>query len=512
MMKLKTYRAPTMADALAAVKKDLGRNAVILHTRNVKSGGLLSFRRKTLIEITASDESPKVTRRPQNLKPPAPDLTPSSPPPSLAPLATQAYRKAAQAGRTAGTGLAAGGEPESATSAAKPPLSTPDLRRLNPPAPEPVVMSVRQRKLAPGEIDPPGLPLKPGDKAAPVSLAPVTPASAASIHRELADIKLLVSQVLSASPASPNAVAAGAMPEALFRHYLSLLEAAVSREIAEGIIGSVRDELTPGELSDESIVRNTVLRHLAGLIPVADAVLRPGAAPVGRALAIALVGPTGVGKTTTIAKLAAAYKLRHGKSVALITSDTYRIAAVDQLRTYAGIIGLPIRVVMTAAEMESAVHEFSEYDVVLIDSAGRSQNATERLSELADLLAAAAPHEIHLVLSATASEEVLVRTAQAFSVVKPNRVILTKLDETVNFGVVVNIAHRLCAAFSFVTTGQDDPDQIEAGRPDRLSRMILDNTLAPAGQNARAASGGGSPGSRGIDAERSELLEARAAV
>jgi flagellar biosynthesis protein FlhF len=213
---------------------------------------------------------------------------------------------------------------------------------------------------------------------------------------------------------------------------------------------------------------------------------------------MALVGPTGVGKTTTVAKLAASFKLRHGRSVALITSDTYRIAAVDQLRTYASIIGLPLKVVMTPDEMRTAIDDLREagHDLILIDTAGRSQNNTDRLAELAAFLDAARPDQTHLVLSSAASEAVLVRTAQAFASTRPNHILFTKLDEAVNFGVLVNVVQRVARELrlsqidprsaaqrgggiplSFVTTGQEVPDHIEPGRADRLARAVLDNRL-----------------------------------
>src|SRR5262249_55200672 len=150
--------------------------------------------------------------------------------------------------------------------------------------------------------------------------------------------------------------------------YLKLLEAEVAAEIADEVAGQVRDELEPAELGDPEVVQQAVLRRLAAYIPVCAEPVKIGRAGDGRPLTVALVGPTGVGKTTTVAKLAATYKLRHGRKVGLITCDTYRIAAVDQLRTYANIIGLPLRVVMTPAEMRSACAALSDCDVVLIDT------------------------------------------------------------------------------------------------------------------------------------------------
>jgi flagellar biosynthesis protein FlhF len=505
-MKLKTYRAPSMADALGLVKKDLGKDAVILHTRSVKVGGVLGFGAKTLVEITASDESVPMARQRKTLQAAAAPSTPPAPPTPF----TSAQGVPLHAGSSPGPALPV---PAGLNAYRKAVAATGASSQLTEPKPVPTpatratdeshvsqIMTVRNRRDAggplPKEIVPdPRIPTyRPPEAGDHVSAPPV--GLQAQIQRELADIKLLVNQVLHAAPASSAGAAAGQMPPALFDHYLRLLNAAVSRDLADRIIGAVRDELNPGELGDATIVRATVLRHIAGLIPVSPGLPAPtaGAGPT----VIALVGPTGVGKTTTIAKLAASYKLRQGKTVGLITSDTYRIAAVDQLRTYAGIIGLPLRVVLTPEEMGAAVAGLSHLDVILIDTAGRSQFNADRIEELRAFLEAAAPTEVHLVLSTTASEPVLLKTAEAFAALRPDRVILTKLDEAVNFGVVLNVAQRVSAQLSFVTTGQEVPDHLEPGHPDRLARMVLDNrlvaaarhTLAPDAEPVGAARGG----------------------
>ncbi|MBX3403535.1 MAG: flagellar biosynthesis protein FlhF [Phycisphaeraceae bacterium] len=485
-MNVRTFRAPTMAEALALVKRDLGPGAVILHTRSVRVGGILGWRARTAVEITAADEATVRPRRaaiaPQSVRSPAPAFVPSA-------TAVAAYRGMAGAGAEGPpTNRAAAGAPASEP----PPQQVPPrpVQAVPQPADESMVMQVRSRK---------GV-----ERAAPTPGLGVSDPSG-SLYRELADIKLLVNQVLHSAPAAACVPGSANMPEALFRHYLKLLESQVSRELADAVLSAVRDELSTAELADEQIVRAAVLRHLGALIPVAEGVAAPSRAADGRPHTVALVGPTGVGKTTTVAKLAAAYKLRHGRSVGLITSDTYRIAAVEQLRTYASIIGLPLRVAMTPAEMGAAVESFRACDVVLIDTAGRSQHAADRLAELEQFLAAASPHETHLVLSTASGEDVLVRAAESFARVRPNRVLLTKLDEAVNFGVVANTLRRLSRSvgpigsgalpLSFVTTGQEVPDHIEPGCANRLARMILDNQLGEEGigpsEHAAATACGG---------------------
>jgi len=298
------------------------------------------------------------------------------------------------------------------------------------------------------------------------------------IASELASLKKLVGQVLTRTGRVSHAPQ---MPDALFKLYTQMLEAELADELADEVVAAARRELEGDEEPTEREVRRAVHRRLAEMIPAVAEPPKPRRAKDGRPLTIALVGPTGVGKTTTIAKLAATYKLRHGKSVGLITSDTYRIAAVDQLRTYANIIGLPLEVAMTPADMKAACRKLSQRDVILIDTAGRSPSDAARLEELREFIDAANPHETHLVLSSASSEKTMVSAAERFATAEPDRVIFTKLDESVGFGVIVNAARRIGVKLSFITTGQEVPDHLEPGRPERLATLILDGELDAGG-------------------------------
>ncbi len=192
---------------------------------------------------------------------------------------------------------------------------------------------------------------------------------------------------------------------------------------------------------------------------------------------VALIGPTGVGKTTTLAKLAANLKLREKHRVGLITLDTYRIAAVDQLKRYADIIGSPLRVVSGVEDLKDAVRAMHQCEFLLIDTAGRSPNDTLKLNELRGLLAAAEPDEVHLVLSTTASDECLQLAVNRFAEVRVDKLIFTKLDEAPHVGVVLNIVRKVNKSLSYITTGQDVPDDIEVGRGRRLAELILGDSL-----------------------------------
>jgi flagellar biosynthesis protein FlhF len=170
-------------------------------------------------------------------------------------------------------------------------------------------------------------------------------------------------------------------------------------------------------------------------------------------------------------------KIRDKHRVGLITLDTYRIAAVDQLKRYADIIGSPMKVVNSVEDLRDAVRSMADCDFVLIDTAGRSPNDTMKLNELKSLLAAVNPDEVHLVLSSTASSECLQLAINRFDDVRVDRVIFTKIDEAAHVGVVLNVLRKVNKSLSYITTGQDVPADIEVGKGRRLAQLILGGVL-----------------------------------
>ena len=187
------------------------------------------------------------------------------------------------------------------------------------------------------------------------------------------------------------------------------------------------------------------------------------------------IGPTGVGKTTTIAKIASKLKVEEKAKVAFVTSDTYRIAAVEQLRTYANILGIPLKVVYNIDEMVQSRKEFSDYDVIFVDTAGRSHRSKNQRDDIEGLIKAIPDNEreIYLVLSATTKYRDLVTITEAYSEMVGYNLIFTKLDETSSVGNLFNIRMLTNAPLSYATFGQDVPDDIDRIDPQSIAKQLL---------------------------------------
>jgi flagellar biosynthesis protein FlhF len=259
------------------------------------------------------------------------------------------------------------------------------------------------------------------------------------------------------------------LPTELVPVYSQLIEADIPEALTRRLVRHVAENLEPDQLDHIESIRAALCQAVAQSIPVAP----PIPSVVGARRVVALVGPTGVGKTTTVAKLAANFKLAHGARVGLVTVDTYRIAAVEQLKTYAEIIDLPLAVVNDPAEMSHALDELGPVDLVFIDTAGRSPRDEVKIRELAEFLRQARPDEIHLVLSAVAGQRSLRAAVERFSMVQVDRLILTKLDEADSLGGIAALLGMSSRPVSYITTGQAVPDDIEPADRMRLARLIL---------------------------------------
>ena len=283
-------------------------------------------------------------------------------------------------------------------------------------------------------------------------------------NQDLADLHTLAEQLRDHS----GKCSQRDLPESLFQAYTDLIESDIEVQDAQQLIEQL-GESTGIDLDSHLAVRAELTSLLENQLQVSG----PIDTPAGQNRVVALVGPTGVGKTTTIAKLAANYRLRENKSVGLITVDTYRIAAVEQLRTYADIMDLPMEVVSTPREMHAAVSRMRDFDLVLIDTAGRSPRDEVKLQELKSMLAEAVPDEVHLVLSAVSGARSLVSTAERFSPVGISAVLVTKLDEATVLGNLLSLIRSCQIPISYLTNGQNVPDDIQVAQVKPLARLIL---------------------------------------
>lgn len=426
-MDLKTFQARSMSDALAKVKGALGKDAMILHTRTIKRGGILGIGARNYVEITATVDPRVIAAR-------------------------------ASAGNKE---EAAAPEPSASVEA----VSAQVAYRATAPTPPKISVS----------------PVAPWESKSEPSAETATDGdgSASAIREEVVAIRSMVRDLLQkADPSTPPDV-----PAELIEHYTRFISHEVSNSIVMEMIDRLRPRLGSNpphwDASGKPVAAQVVgaERIREELVNYVDQMLPP-AAPLAlvtenRPTIIALVGPTGVGKTTTLAKLAAHMKLREGRSVGLITIDSYRIAAVEQLKTYAQIMQIPIVPVATPEEMQAAIREMASVDLILIDTAGRSQKDDLRIAELRTFLAAAYPDQVHLVLASTSGESTIRQAIEKFSVLGAKQIIFTKLDEAVGFGVILNVLKTAGVRLSYLTTGQSVPDDIEIGSARRVAELIL---------------------------------------
>jgi flagellar biosynthesis protein FlhF len=188
---------------------------------------------------------------------------------------------------------------------------------------------------------------------------------------------------------------------------------------------------------------------------------------------VAMVGPTGVGKTTTIAKLAALHVISGRRKVGLLTMDTFRIAAVDQLRTYANILDVPLEVAYQPEDLPAALERLADRDLIFIDTAGRNFRMDIHVEELRNAFGRIRVDETYLVLSVTSKPEDLDYLASAFSQLPIDKFLFTKLDETTTYGAILNLLYTYRKPLSYLTTGQNVPNDIEVASMDKVLRLIL---------------------------------------
>ncbi len=254
--------------------------------------------------------------------------------------------------------------------------------------------------------------------------------------------------------------------------YNKLIDNEVDERFANQIIGEISSSIKK-ESNIDSLLSSLYQKIILKLGE--PAIIKTG----DKRKVVFFIGPTGVGKTTTIAKLASDYKLNKGCSVAFVTADTYRIAAVEQLNTYASIIGCPVQVAYSADELEECIDELKDFDLVMVDTAGRSHNSDEQMDELMEMYKRLVSHkdeydlECYLTLSMTTKYRDLVKIVDSYKDIKGYSVIFTKLDETCGFGNILNVRMYTDASLSYTTSGQNVPNDIEVIDEQRLAKQLL---------------------------------------
>jgi flagellar biosynthesis protein FlhF len=259
--------------------------------------------------------------------------------------------------------------------------------------------------------------------------------------------------------------------------YADIVKKGVIRELAQRSVFLLDDIFTAGfregrELAFEEIKREFANR-IGQIIPISGEIhLNDEKAKV-----VAIVGPTGVGKTTTTAKLAAIYSIMKGHDVGLVSIDAYRIAAFEQLKTYADIINLPIKLATSPQEAREAVDSFKDKEIIFVDTVGRSPTHQVHMAELKAYVSSIRPDEVHLALTSTTKYQDLLKVIDEYGELSVTNLIFTKVDETTSLDSLVNIAYTTRYPISYFGTGQDVPDDIEPASIDRIVDFMLNPDL-----------------------------------
>ena len=257
--------------------------------------------------------------------------------------------------------------------------------------------------------------------------------------------------------------------------YDSLIGQGVSPEIARKILEDA-NSLDSAAKQDINLLVKIVYNKIIGILGEPRILVgqETGAGYKGATQVVVFMGPTGVGKTTTIAKLSSILLLNHHKQVGLITADTYRIAAVEQLRTYAVIMGLNLKVIYNSEEILANIDQLkSSHDVIMVDTAGRSHHNAANIQELKTMLDFVPESSKFLVLSITTRQEDILNTIKAYEGITDFDLIFTKLDETATLGVLLNVCYLTGRRVSYVSFGQNVPEDIEKIKPDKIAKALM---------------------------------------
>ena len=441
------FKAASLDEAYHLMRERLGAEAIVVRTTQVKEGGVLGMFGKRLVELTATAPAP-----------PASAARKRSP-------VEKRYAGASWQGKekpkaaVPGGGAVGSDEAVENTVAYFQQLVSDAQKRIGVRRPVDVAAGQGSEAVAPV------IPFRrPGNE----------PSEGDPVRRELRELRELVEVLVAETPGT-------GVPAECAPLYKSLIDAGVSRKAAAGLVASAIRDSDLDLMRDPNVLAQRVSFEVRKQIKVTGGI----GLTAGACRRIALVGATGVGKTTNLAKLAAQFAVRERARVALVTADTYRVAAPEQLRVYANIIGIPLHVVNDAAEMRDTVRKLRDYDLVLIDTAGGSQFNKGQLRELRDMLDAAQPDETMLVLGANTQLDDLRQIVQNFAPLRPASLFFSKLDETRRYGGLYSVLVETGLPLGYLSVGQNVPDDLVLARPEMVADLLLNGKATQLGSGTK---------------------------
>ncbi|WP_224959639.1 flagellar biosynthesis protein FlhF [Geomonas subterranea] len=468
-MLVKTFQAGEMSEALRMVKAEMGLDAMILSSKKERKKGILGFFSKPYYEVTAALE-PRPQQRPNPYREepaPAPERELSTREEfqnsMLGPLAREVRelkqriealtKKEAQQAAQQAAPQAQEPQPEAAART----FGKEELEEI-----KQLLYNAVSGNKEKGQPKPVTFQLAGQALEQTVSKGALQPDPLA--------VSFPVEQPHAPAPALKLVKAAGkASEEELLLEQLAdeLRSEEVGPMAVEALTTSVRAAAEEGVSLDE--LRSLMADNLAGMVKCSGSLRIKKTGP----RIVAVVGPTGVGKTTTIAKIAAMYALNRRVSVAMVTMDNFRVGAVEQLKTYAKIMDLPLEVAGNSQELSGALARHSDKDLILIDTAGRSPKDADRLDELKGYLESQSGIDVYLCLSATTRSREIDEIIATFGTLPVTKLLFTKLDESRTFGCIVDTCLKHKIPLSYFSTGQKVPEDIEVATSRKLAAMVV---------------------------------------
>ncbi len=289
-----------------------------------------------------------------------------------------------------------------------------------------------------------------------------------SMRDELASLKVAINRVTETKPSSYSGVPRVASLE---DWYQRLVDQGVANHLVQRTIQTVSNELSRWTLDNQGVLNEHLHWYLGRQLPDSE----PINVTSGKPRVVFIVGPTGVGKTTTIAKLAAKFAHAPYKKsrVLLITTDTFRVAAIPQITAYGDILGIPVEVAYTPEQLVSLIAQYNDRDLILVDTPGRSQRAANQVAALRDYLTVVPEKTVQLAITAGSKYEDMHQTVEAFSTMTLNGLIFTKIDETASLGAAYSVACEQNLSLSYLTTGQRVPEDIEVATADYIVDLMV---------------------------------------